>query len=745
MMPFNNQPPGGSQPSWICCQLGAREHYSVPRALHKSGLLSHLVADAWVPGSHPLRWFRPSLRERFHPSLKSAHVLNGNLSLSAFELLAKLQGLSGWPLTLARNKWFQRMAVRRLKTLRTEPGPKVLFAYSYAALDILSYARSQGWRTVLGQIDPGPDSAHLEKLCSRHGGGFETLHSPPDSYWDSWRKECDLADDIIVNSEWSRHSLVESGIDGRKIQVIPLVIQNPAGSMTEPRTYPARFDAQRPLRVLFLGQITARKGVLPTLQAARLLAGEPVEFWMAGAERFDVGDELRSSPGVRWVGKVDRSGTAKFYQEADVFLFPSFSDGFGLTQLEAQSLKLPVIASRYCGAVVRDGQNGALLPNPSAEAIADVIRVCLKEPQVLARWSEHAVSMKEFGIDVFGERLRGIVARPPFVPAPNPSKPVPSSIAASHSGRESNSHKGTWLHGSSTTVPVSAIVTAYERPIQTVTTIEKLQACEPPPFEILVHVDGGRPEVARLLHERFPKLQVLESEVPLGPGGSRNRLLKESSCEWVASFDDDSYPMDGDFFGRLSTTIRAHPEAAVISAFLISRGESAPPPDDRAYWVADFVGAACVYQREVFLKIPGYVPLRVAYGMEEVDLALRLREAGLGILESRSLRIFHDTDYSHRMTDSWLAGAVSNIALHAFLRYPPAFWPLGLAQLLGRSLNLIKQGRWRGVCRGLAQIPRQCLSFSSYRNTVSMNTLTNYRRLRKMPMLASEGAVMVPD
>ncbi len=51
--------------SWICCQLGAREHFAVPRALHRDGKLAQLVTDAWAPG--PLagrRQARPALSRR---------------------------------------------------------------------------------------------------------------------------------------------------------------------------------------------------------------------------------------------------------------------------------------------------------------------------------------------------------------------------------------------------------------------------------------------------------------------------------------------------------------------------------------------------------------------------------------------------------------------------------------------------------------------------------------------------------
>ena len=64
--------------------------------------------------------------------------------------------------------------------------------------------------------------------------------------------------------------------------------------------------------------------------------------------------DLRDHPQVRWAGTVSREDTARYYRDADVFLFPTYSDGFGLTQLEAQAWKLPIIASVFCGAVVED-------------------------------------------------------------------------------------------------------------------------------------------------------------------------------------------------------------------------------------------------------------------------------------------------------------------------------------------------------------------------------------------------------
>jgi hypothetical protein len=54
-------------------------------------------------------------------------------------------------------------------------------------------------------------------------------------------------------------------------------------------------------------------------------------------------------------------------------LFPTLSDGFGLTQLEAQRWKLPIIASGYCGDVVENGHNGIRLEGVTVDSICSAL------------------------------------------------------------------------------------------------------------------------------------------------------------------------------------------------------------------------------------------------------------------------------------------------------------------------------------------------------------------------------------
>ncbi len=374
--------------NWICCQIGAREHYAVARALHRCGVLELLLTDAWLPVNHPLRVIKRGLRERFHPELAKVDVIASNLQSIAFELHSVLAGDIGWAQVISRNDWFQKLAVTKLSALAVDGMPRAIFAYSYAARSIFKFARSRGWSTVLGQVDAGPpDERIVTRLYAQDPAQVGQWEKPPSQYWAAWRDECELADRIVVNSSWSKAALEEEGVPASKIRIIPLAYEQPAASAGFKREYPSVFTKSRPLRVLFLGNICLRKGLSPLFDAIRLLRGHPVEFWFVGAVQLSIPTDLRNDLQVHWIGAIRRGETAKFYRNADVFIFPTFSDGFGLTQLEAQASALPIIASRNCGNVVENGQNGLLLNEITGQEIASLVGYVIENPEELARMS----------------------------------------------------------------------------------------------------------------------------------------------------------------------------------------------------------------------------------------------------------------------------------------------------------------------------------------------------------------------
>lgn len=386
---------------WICCQLGAREHYAIPRALHQSNQLQQLITDAWISphslSDRALLRLSHRLKDRFHPDLSTAPVQAFTSSLLQFEATQKLRKKGDWDRMIQRNYWFQQNTQKYLKAnTHRFSSPPILFSYSYTALHLFRFAKEQGWHTVLGQIDPGPLE---EKLVAEEQAKYPALepnwHPVPSNYWETWQQECALADTIVVNSNWSKRLLEQAGVEPGKIRLVPLVYEPPPEAFQFTRTYPLAFTSERPLRVLFLGNITLRKGVAALLEAINLLLGKPIEFWLVGSQQITIPDQFQNHPQIHWVGQVPRSKAQYYYRKADLFLFPSLSDGFGLTQLEAQAWKLPIIASQFCGEVVKDQVNGVVLTAVTGDSISEVLQYVLRFPKQLSLFSNQALSIDQ--------------------------------------------------------------------------------------------------------------------------------------------------------------------------------------------------------------------------------------------------------------------------------------------------------------------------------------------------------------
>ncbi len=397
---------------WICCQLGAREHYAIPRALHRHGRLRQLVTDAWVPPGRALRAIpgrlSRRLRERYHGELSAAGVRHFTGSMMAHEVLWRCSGRAGWDLFSGRNRWFQEKAAGAIGAPR-QPGAEhtMLFAHSYAALQIFKRAKLRGWTLVLGQIDPGPEHFDIVARSAQDAPEYGAPPAPPPArYFDDWRDECRLADHIVVNSDWSRSCLERVGVPSSKLVVIPLAYEpdDSGDVMLSDRRYPDGFTPARPLRLLFVGHVGVAKGAKALLESTALLHDVPFELSLVGEIAMQVPRAYLDHPSVRWIGPVSRSEVMRRYREADVLMFPSLSDGFGMAQIEAQGWRLPIVASRSCGQVVQDGVNGVLLDEVSPAALARAIRRLATDPRRLADFSRHA-ARQQAGVSALGAAL----------------------------------------------------------------------------------------------------------------------------------------------------------------------------------------------------------------------------------------------------------------------------------------------------------------------------------------------------
>jgi len=383
----------------------------VPIALQEAGQLEVLVTDTWLTRgqSAVAKCCFPPLTTRRAHALPDSMVRHRTFGRLAIDVRLKLEKLGPWNAILRRNEWFQKWAADEVGASDAQ----TIFSYSYTARLPFKAAKDRGARCILGQIDPGPREVEVVR---ENTAAYRDLappeENPPEEYWKLWREEVELADNIVVNSPWSAKLLMEEGVPSEKLVEIPLVYELPESSGgssqladsnslvtshsvgrqgdLSPQTPVHVTGDSRRLRALFLGSVILRKGVGQLFDAIKMLKNEPVDFTFAGPIGVRIPNEISLMPNVRFLGPVDKATTERLYRESDVFLFPTLSDGFGLTQLEALGHRLPVIASKNCGQVVEDRTNGLVLGEVTPEAIAEAIMELVRDRDLLARLKANA-------------------------------------------------------------------------------------------------------------------------------------------------------------------------------------------------------------------------------------------------------------------------------------------------------------------------------------------------------------------
>ncbi len=281
--------------------------------------------------------------------------------------------------------------------------------------------------------------------------------------------------------------------------------------------------------------------------------------------------------------------------------------------------------------------------------------------------------------------------------------------------------------------PISVVIPTFQRPEVLAETLRALRRCQPPAGEIIVMVDFGDRETLASLESQFPEVRWCTAERRLGPGGARNLLIGMARYPLVVSLDDDSHPIDPDFFSDVGRLFDENPQAGIIAAGAIVHDDEEVPPRTHAVSPAsDFVGCGAAVRRSAFLETRGYLPLELAYGAEEVDVALQMLDKDWEIMKADSLRVRHRTSRAHQATPEITSAHIRNTALVGYLRYPFVLWSFVVLQVGRRVYWSLRNGRSAGVARGLASIPGNLWRHRAQRAPVKARVILAARGMRRV-------------
>jgi len=205
-----------------------------------------------------------------------------------------------------------------------------------------------------------------------------------------------LADLAIAVSETVKGDVVRHlGLAAERVRVVPLA----PGPGFHPLEDPARMEAVRdryrlpPSFILNVGTLEPGKNQATLVRAFHRLKGQGLEQGLVIAGQkgwmyeklFRLVDGLGLGKDVRFVGHLPEADLAAVYNMADLFVFPSLYEGFGLPPLEAMACGLPVVASN-APALAEVLNGAALLVNPSdVDALAEATARALADKRLRSR------------------------------------------------------------------------------------------------------------------------------------------------------------------------------------------------------------------------------------------------------------------------------------------------------------------------------------------------------------------------
>jgi glycosyltransferase involved in cell wall biosynthesis len=352
-------------------------------ALYRNDLLARFVTTiAWSEESYPeltakirgvLRrnYVLPASKIDIHPLREAVRLL-----ASRFGVTKLVAHETGWASIDQVWQSVDRETARRLRRGKF-PDVQVVYAYEDCAENIFLAARDLGLRRVYDLPIAYWETAQrlLREEAQRYPDWEPTLGATRDSPKKLARKtrEVELAEVVVCPSAFVLESLPAQIRETKKCFVAPF--GTPAGELSDERL--SAETADRPLRILFAGALTQRKGLADLFAAMKMLDSK-VELVVMGSLIRPLNWYRQRLRNFVYEPPRPHAAVLQLMQSCDVFVLPSIVEGRALVQQEAMACRLPVVATRNAGAedLIINGETGFLIPIRSPEAIAEKISWC---------------------------------------------------------------------------------------------------------------------------------------------------------------------------------------------------------------------------------------------------------------------------------------------------------------------------------------------------------------------------------
>ena len=261
----------------------------------------------------------------------------------------------------------------------------ILAEHARQPFDILhaQYGYPCGWAVLEASREVG-----VPNVVSIQGGDGHWVGSCCETHRLAMVRVLDHAGAVLIGCQSFAEEVIHRlGTDPARFTIVP-------GAVDVTRFAPEDRAPDGPPVLLYHGRVDVRKGVLDMLEALAPLAAEGVAFQLLISGIGPTYDEtaaritaLGLEAHARMTGYVDYENVPAIYRQADIFVSPTYAEGFSNTILEAMASGLAVVSCRSVGVVdcIRDGENGLLTDPGDVPALSAALRRVLTDADVRCR------------------------------------------------------------------------------------------------------------------------------------------------------------------------------------------------------------------------------------------------------------------------------------------------------------------------------------------------------------------------
>lgn len=403
------------QPKVLVYMPGRQHAHQLVYGLQEGGYLTKFITSLWYkPNKFPYNLSNllpPNLKTSLENEFKKRYyekINEGFIEQFPFfeifregldRLLKGYRSELGIYMENQIHDWYVSKRIGKLK-------PDIVIGYEMSSLRSFKRARSFNSITILDLAQV--HYKHIDKMREQYSEYDRTFDNKVTNKIRRLKEEeLKCADYIITLSNLVKQSLINHSISENKIYLANL------GFDPEKFRQKESYRKDGVFKILYVGAITKRKGIRLLLEAFRQLNLKKSELILIGGMTNDSDFLKQYEDMYKHIPYVHHEQLASYYQEADVFVFPSYLDSFGMVVIEAMACGTPVIVSENTGAkeVVSDGVNGFIIPVEDVSALKEKILFLYSNRDKLEYLGRNARNQAEnYTWGKYRKRIREIIS-----------------------------------------------------------------------------------------------------------------------------------------------------------------------------------------------------------------------------------------------------------------------------------------------------------------------------------------------